>query len=430
MEMLLNLALAALPASDTGAIEKPMTDGKTAEADNAVATPPNPALDWASVFNATLMAAVGGGTTPGDTAKGGALGAENANPSADLALTNPLEFPPSMPNSSPPLGAVGLSLSDEMMSSEVVVSSGKALLSGVLQQAKLNQDIQDFQISTKPVLAGAAENAAVFDLRNFKEQLGQAKNFGVERSAGRKPEETLSKHRVALTELSAAVEVSALDAKQSKALDQEALMIKEASVEMNDQKSQTVEGLSGQFSDNYDSSFAKFDSPLSSDKPVESSAVLEDPAWLDSMRQQMDLAKLKNSDVLRIDVMLRDDQKLGLEANIKDGVLMVRFDANTNMKEMLGGEGLEHIMSVMLESAPEVKEVRFEQKSVFESQSKASAEFTSSDSNGGRSSKEGQGGGADQKAYAHSGKTSVEVLNTPISSVKHALQEGRTSWRA
>jgi hypothetical protein len=131
-----------------------------------------------------------------------------------------------------------------------------------------------------------------------------------------------------------------------------------------------------------------------------------------------------------VDVTLRDDQKLGLEANIKDGVLLVRFDAQTNMKEMLGTRELENLKSLMLESAPEVKEVRFEQKSGFENSSGGSSAFASSDQNSGRSSQGGEGRETERHPHLVNTKAGVEVLNTPISSVKTAFEAGRTSWRA
>ncbi len=403
MDMVLNLMVAALPAPESSAVEKTSLDSKASNSEKSEGNAATAATDWAAIFNATLMVASGASS---DNGVSGEASATQAAMQAELlpfaALTNP---------------------------AEQVVSTGKALLDGVLQQAKLNKDIQDFQITTKALPVDAEEKTGL-DLRNLQEQLGQGKSLGSERAVSKKAEDALTKHRQARLELSQVAERSAENTGSDKSAEKEMLFIKEKTLEMNDGKSDRVQGLEANLAGGYESAFSGFDAELTTAPSAGISAPAEDPAWMDSMRQQMDLAKLKNSDVLRVDVMLRDDQKLGLEANIKDGVLLVRFDSQTNMKEMLGSVELESLKSLMLESAPEVKEVRFEQKSGFENSSGGSSAFASSDQNSGRSSQGRRGQDADRHGYAVAAKAGVEVLNTPISSVKTAFEAGRTSWRA
>jgi hypothetical protein len=410
MDMVLNFAAATLPPVESSAVEKTSADSKAAESGKPEGSTATSAMDWAAVFNATLMVATG--PSGENSVAGKALAAQV---SEGVSST---DVQPDLPQ-----------LAVLRNPAEQAVSTGKALLDGVLQQAKLNKDIQAFQVTTK-AMPGDSEEKAGLDLRNLDEQLGLVKSFGGERAVSKKAEDALIKHRQARNELSQIAERSSETSESGKPAEREMLFIKEKILEMNDAKSDRVLSLEASLTGGYESAFSRFDAEVTTGQAAEVSAPAEDPAWMDSMRQQMDLAKLKNSDVLRVDVTLRDDQKLGLEANIKDGVLLVRFDSQTNMKEMLGSDELESLKSLMLESAPEVKEVRFEQKSGFENSSGGSSAFASSEQNNGRSSQGGQGRETDRPAYATATKPGVEVLNTPISSVKSAFEAGRTSWRA
>ncbi|MCE2679459.1 MAG: hypothetical protein LW629_03195 [Burkholderiales bacterium] len=421
MDMVLNLAMAALPAAESSAVEKTNADSKISDSGKPESNSATTAADWVAIFNATLMVA----TT--------ATQAADAQSASDVVLTadmqtGSLPFTPVAGSEQPQREASGIfaALRNPV---EQAVSTGKALLDGVLQQAKLNKDIQAFQVTTKAMPDDSAEKAGL-DLRNLDEQLGVVKSFGGERAVSKKAEDALIKHRQARNELSQIAERSSETSESGKPAEREMLFIKEKILEMNDAKSDRVQGLEASLAGGYESAFSRFDAEVTTGQTAEVSAPPEDPAWMDSMRQQMDLAKLKNSDVLRVDVTLRDDQKLGLEANIKDGVLLVRFDAQTNMKEMLGTRELENLKSLMLESAPEVKEVRFEQKSGFENSSGGSSAFASSDQNSGRSSQGGEGRETERHPHLVNTKAGVEVLNTPISSVKTAFEAGRTSWRA
>ena len=432
MEMVLNLALSALPATETSAVEKKSSDSKASESGNEAQTAASAGMDWAAIFNSTLLAASGSNAVAPSANQAVAQDTSLQTASAGAQPLPLLNVAQALGAQSGEGEVPDTFLSEAFNPSVLVASSGKDLLAGVLQQAKLNKDIQAFQITTKP-LPDENQGDGALVLSTVKAQLGQAKNLNVERTAGRKTEDGPGKHQTALHELAAASDESVQERKQSQSLDKEIVLVKESALGENNRKSDVVQGLEAGLSAGQEQSFSRFDGDVKTSAQAQVAADVQDVAWVDSVRQQMDLAKLKNSDVLRVDVMLRDDQKLGLEANIKDGVLWVRFDAQTNMKDLLGDDAMKSMMAVMMESAPGVKEVRFEQKSFFEGFSNDKPAFSSSEHNGGRSSRDQREQATDRQTHSSALKPGVEVLNTPISSVKNALdglEKGRTVWRA
>jgi hypothetical protein len=86
-----------------------------------------------------------------------------------------------------------------------------------------------------------------------------------------------------------------------------------------------------------------------------------DFSWVQDIQQQMDLARLKDESSLRLDVMLAGDQRLALQAQLQEGVLKLTFDANSTLISSLQADQLEALKAAMMENAPEIREVQFEQ---------------------------------------------------------------------
>jgi hypothetical protein len=88
---------------------------------------------------------------------------------------------------------------------------------------------------------------------------------------------------------------------------------------------------------------------------------LVDLSWVQDIAKQMDMARLKDESSLRLDVMLAGDQRLALQAQLQDGVLRLTFDANASLINVLQADQLEALKAAMMENAPDIREVRFEQ---------------------------------------------------------------------